>query len=174
MNNIFFRLGIRFVLLVLLQVFIINDVDFYGYVDPYIYILFIITYPLDRNLLMFFVVSFMLGLSIDILSNSGGIHATSSLLVASLRRPIYWVIIGAAQDKAQDNIMENMNYRKFISIMTIMVLIHHFCIFFLAIFSITHFTDMLFRTIFSSAITALILSILGLFSSESTLFVRSK
>ena len=65
LNNEIFKNIIRFILLVLTQVLLLNHIDFLGYVNPYIYILFIIVFPFTGNKSLLIFLSFILGLTID-------------------------------------------------------------------------------------------------------------
>jgi len=56
----------RFVILIFLQVLILNNINFLGYINPYLYVLFILLYPFAGNQSLFLILSFLLGLSIDI------------------------------------------------------------------------------------------------------------
>ena len=75
----------RFILLVLLQVFLLNNINLAGYINPYLYILFILLYPSNGNQTALIFLSFLLGLSVDIFEDSGGVHAGASAFVAYLR-----------------------------------------------------------------------------------------
>ena len=77
--------GLLFVFLVFLQVFVLNNILFLGYVNPYLYISFVFLYPLKKNRFVFLLLSFALGVSIDFFSDSGGIHAFSLVTISYLR-----------------------------------------------------------------------------------------
>ena len=76
---------VRFVVLVFLQVLLLNNVNLAGYINPYLYILFIILYPLDGNKGLLIFLSFLLGLCIDIFEDSGGVHAAACAFIAYIR-----------------------------------------------------------------------------------------
>jgi rod shape-determining protein MreD len=88
MNNTIFINSLRFVLLVLLQVLLLNNINFLGYVNPYFYILFLVLYPFNTPQSLFMFLAFLLGLSIDAFEDSGGIHAAASLFIAYVR-PVF-------------------------------------------------------------------------------------
>ena len=83
-----------FVFLVLLQVLIFNNVEYWGYVNPMVYIVFILLLPYRENRMPSLVAAFLIGLCIDIFSNTGGLHAASSVLIAYLRNPILLTVFG--------------------------------------------------------------------------------
>ncbi|NNF81959.1 MAG: rod shape-determining protein MreD, partial [Flavobacteriaceae bacterium] len=85
MNNTITQNIIRFILLVLIQVLVLNNINFLGYINPYIYILFILLYPIQNNRLLFIFLSFLLGLFVDIFLDSGGVHAAASVFIAYFR-----------------------------------------------------------------------------------------
>ncbi len=75
MNNQIFVQIVRFVALVLAQDFIFNKIDLFSFINPYIYVLFILLYPVISNQTQFLFISFLLGLTLDVFGDSGGIHA---------------------------------------------------------------------------------------------------
>ena len=77
MNNLIFKNITRFILLVLVQVIVLNKINFLGYINPYIYILFIILFPIKNNRVLFIFLGFLLGLTVDLFLDSGGVHAAA-------------------------------------------------------------------------------------------------
>lgn len=79
---------IRFVLLILIQVFIINQLNLgflTGYISIAIYISFILTFSTRVSKYVTLLVAFFLGLSVDLFINTHGIHASACVLLAFLR-----------------------------------------------------------------------------------------
>ncbi len=74
-----------FVGLVLLQVLILNHVHIYEYATPFFFIYFILDYRsgVKRNILLLW--AFCLGLAIDIFSNTPGMNAAATTLLAFVR-----------------------------------------------------------------------------------------
>ena len=85
MNNAITINIARFIILILLQVLVLNNINFLGYINPYIYILFIILYPIKNNRLLFIFLSFLLGLTVDLFLDSGGVHAAACVTIAYIR-----------------------------------------------------------------------------------------
>ena len=77
MNSNFILNSVRFVVLLIIQIFVLNQINFGGWINPYVYILFIILYPINSNKFGFITASFFLGLVMDIFSDSGGVHSTA-------------------------------------------------------------------------------------------------
>jgi len=85
MSRQFFRNIIRFLLLVLVQVLVLNEIKLGGYINPYIYVLFIILLPVDISKSLLLTLAFILGLTIDFFGNTLGLHAAATVLMAYAR-----------------------------------------------------------------------------------------
>jgi rod shape-determining protein MreD len=66
----------RFILLLAVQIVIFNNMNFRVY-NALPYLLFIILYPVNGNRSGLLITSFLLGLTMDVFSNSGGVHAAA-------------------------------------------------------------------------------------------------
>ncbi len=76
----------RFLILVLIQVFIFNNIHLTSYgVVPVVYILYIILLPFETPNWIVLILAFFIGLSIDIFSNTLGLNAAASVLIAFIR-----------------------------------------------------------------------------------------
>ncbi|MBT6835150.1 MAG: rod shape-determining protein MreD, partial [Bacteroidetes bacterium] len=76
---------VHFLFLVVLQVFVLNNIHLFEIVHPYIYIYFILLLPVSIPKTSLIILAFLLGLVIDVFSNTYGIHAAASTLVGFLR-----------------------------------------------------------------------------------------
>ena len=86
---------IRFFLLILSQVLVFNNLNFLGFINPMIYILFLNWYPVKQNRAVFIGLSFLLGLSIDFISDTLAINAAAIVTIAYLRPTIMRFCFGA-------------------------------------------------------------------------------
>ena len=148
--------GLLFVFLVFLQVFVLNNILFLGYVNPYLYISFVFLYPLKKNRFVFLLLSFALGLSIDFFSDSGGIHAFSLVTIAYLRLFFIRVFLNKFE---VDYPFFKLNLepfgKKFNYIVTLTVL-HHFLLFSFANFSFQNMSHVVLNTLYSSVFTLIL------------------
>ena len=144
---------ITFVVIVLIQVLMMNNLQFSGYVNPYFYILFIILLPINipRYLLLF--LGFLMGITIDVFSNTPGIHASATTFIAFLRPFIFNP--GNFDDKEKMMIPSVMNIgiKMFMKYAAMMILFHHLFLFFIEAFSFSGFLFTLLRCILSSIFT---------------------
>lgn len=160
MNNSILKNIIRFVGFVFLQVLILNNINFLGYINPYLYVLFILLYPFNSNQSLFLILSFLLGFSIDLFEDSGGIHAAACLVIAFIRPNLLRFSFGISYDH-QNLRLSTTPFGARLSYIFISIIIHHFILFFLEMFSFSHIIIVLKKTLFSG-IFSVILIILSL------------
>jgi len=158
---------LRFVVLVFLQVLILNHINFLGYINPYMYILFILVFPLDGNKSLLIFLSFLLGLSIDMFGDSGGVHAAASVFIAFIRPQILKFSFGVSYEYNTVRINKAPMAERLFYI-SIMVFLHHIVLFSLEIFSLSHILLLAKSTLFSGIFSlVLIFCTLMLFSRKS-------
>lgn len=159
---------LRFIVLVSLQVFLLNNINLAGYINPYVYILFILLYPSDGNQTLLIFLSFLLGLSVDIFEDSGGVHAAACAFVAYVRPVVLKYSFGISYEYKSVKLKKEAAAERFIYVASI-VFLHHFVMFALEIFSFEHVFLLLKSTLLSGIFTLiLILGSLILFSKKSS------
>lgn len=145
----------RFILLLAVQIIIFNNMNFLGYISPFPYILFIILYPVNGNKSGLVVASFLLGLIMDMFSNSGGIHATACLVLAYFRPVIFKFAFGLSYEYQTVKLNDVLTPERF-SFILLSVVIHHFTLFILEAFQFSFIFDILIRTLLSTVFTIII------------------
>jgi hypothetical protein len=146
---------VRFVLLLVAQVLIFNNINFFGYLNPFPYILFIILYPVNGNKSGLLLASFLLGIIMDMFCNSGGVHAAASLTLAYFRPAFFKFSFGVSYEYQTVKINDKLTPERF-SFILISVLTHHFILFILETFRLNFFFNILIQTIFSTVFTIII------------------
>ena len=159
---------IRFVVLVLFQVLVINHIRLGGYVHPYIYMLFIMLLPFNTPKWQLLVLGFALGLTVDLFTGTPGLHAGATTLMAFCRPSIIQRISG---NQKFENIPEpnlgQLDGMWFFRYVLCLVFVHHFALFFLESFSIRLIGQVLLRILLSVPVSIfLIMMILYIFKSE--------
>lgn len=158
-NNL--RYILLFILSVLLQTLLFDRIYFTGYINVFIYILFILLLPTEANKFMVLFLAFLLGFSIDIFNSTPGIHASATVLAAYMR-PLFLRIYsprdGYDSNKAPG--IKNNGLFWFIKYSISMILVHHFFLFFIEAFTFNSFFITLTKVILSS-IFSLIFVIFG-------------
>jgi len=151
---------IRFAILVLIQVLILNNIQFSGYINPYLYVLFILLMPFDTPKWVLLVSGFLLGLSIDAFTGTLGMHAFATTFMA-FARPfvLQWF---APRDGYETGTLPRISYygiEWFVKYSFILIIIHHFFLFYIEIFKFGGFFSTLSRVILSSIFTFLLVII---------------
>lgn len=168
MNNLAINNGIRFISLILLQVFILNHVNLFGYINPMVYIVWVFLFPIRKSRSIFLILSFLLGITIDFFSDSGGINAFAITFIAYLRLPVLKAVLHKSDiDYAQFN-LRKISFNKSFIFIAVLTIIHHFIVFSLEYFSYKAILSIISNTILTSVFTILI-GILGI-----VLFTKKK
>ncbi|WP_338646394.1 rod shape-determining protein MreD [Flavobacterium sp. KS-LB2] len=145
----------RFILLLAVQIIIFNNMNFLGYISPFPYLLFIILYPVNGNKSGLVLASFLLGLIMDMFSNSGGIHATACLVLAYFRPFIFKFAFGLSYEYQTIKLNDVLTPERF-SFILLSVFIHHFTLFVLEAFQFSFIFDILIRILLSTVFTIII------------------
>ncbi len=151
MTTEIFRNIFRFIVLILLQVLIIQNINLSGYIILLPYVLAIIILPFETNRLIVLFASFLLGVCIDYFYNSSGLHAAACTILGFSR---YYVLKYVAPREGYDigvkPIIDDMGLEWFIRYAGTLIIIHHFFLFYLEIFRFSDFFSTLLRVILSS------------------------
>lgn len=159
----------RFLGLLALQVLVLNYIRINGYINPYVYILYIMLLPFGIKGWMLLAAGFILGYSVDLFMGTPGLHTGATVLMAFMRPTIIRMSTGAQES---ENLFEpslsKMGMRWFFSYSLWLVIIHHLALFFLESFSIAQIGNTLLRTFFSIIFTQMfILLLMLMFKSVS-------
>lgn len=157
MTNKLIKYTLMFLVAVLVQVLFLNQVQFSGYINPYFYIVFVLLLPLSTPRYLLLLLGFLIGLTIDIFSDSLGIHAAATVLIAYIRPFVIRVISTREEDRNDFPGLLQNKFGWFFSYVTILVLAHHFVLFYLEYFTFSHFFYTLLKVIFSSVFTIFII-----------------
>ena len=167
MNSVVINNITRFIVLLLVQVLLLNNINFMGYINPYLYVLFLIIYPFSGNQTLFIFLSFLLGWSVDIFEDSGGINAAACLVAAYIRPALLRFSFGVSYDYQTIKFSSTQPGSR-ISYVVILVLVHHFILFLLEFFNFAHFLLILKKTFFSALFTIILVFLtLALFKRRS-------
>lgn len=90
MTRSILRYFLLFILCVLVQALIFNKIVLFHVAVPIVFIYFIIRLPINLNLPYLFTLSFLLGLTVDIFSDTPGVNALACTIIAALKTPIFY------------------------------------------------------------------------------------
>ncbi|WP_158728486.1 MULTISPECIES: rod shape-determining protein MreD [unclassified Flavobacterium] len=155
MNSTMFVNTFRFILLLALQIIVFNNMNLLGYISPFPYVLFIILYPVNGNKSALLASSFLLGIILDLFSNSGGTHATACILLAYLRPTLFKFAFGLSYEYQTIKLNEVLTPQRF-SFILLSVVIHHFTLFLLEAFQLSFILDTMLTVLLSTSFTIII------------------
>jgi len=147
------------------QIFILNNIQFSGYINPYYYIIFILTISNKTSKSTTLLLAFLIGFIIDIFSNSYGIHSFASVLIAYLT-PRWIKAVNRIKDSDEIIEINDLSMRKFLILSASLVLIHHFTLFLLESFSFKNMFSIIQSTFISAFFTLILLIIHKIFSTK--------
>ncbi len=154
-NESFINIG-RFVLLVLLQVVVLNQINFLGYVNPSLYILFLLVLPINYPSWQVILLGFLLGLSVDFFEDTGGIHAAACLVISYFRPGLLRASYGLSYDY-QTMKFHDTSIKERLTFVITMVFIHQLVLSLLVFFNFSHIILILKNTLFSGIFTVLLI-----------------
>ncbi|MFH1320402.1 MAG: rod shape-determining protein MreD [Bacteroidota bacterium] len=160
MVNYISRNTLRFIFLVLFQVLILNNIQFIGYINPYFYVLFILLLPFETPKWLLLVLAFVLGLSIDMFSNTMGMHAAASVFMAFCRPYLLHYIAprGGYEFESKPTI-PHLGLNWYLSYSGILVLLHHLVLFYIEVFHLSEFFSTFYRVVISFCLTMILIII---------------
>ena len=157
--NDFFKIALRFLGLLLLQIFVMDQINFLGFINPLVYILFIILYPFENNRLTFLFISFCYGLILDTFQDTGGAHAAACITLVILRPALLKLVFG------ESYLMKNLKVLttgldRILLFLVLSTLIHHLMFFSLIIFNVSQIIELVKMTLSVGAATIVVSLIL--------------
>lgn len=161
----YFTYLFMFILLVMTQSLLLNNIEFGGFINPYLYILLILALPFETNENLLLIIAFFLGLSIDIFNSTLGMHTSATVFMAFCRKYILKII--SPRDRYDFDAKPNIQYMGVSWYMTysiFLILCHHLFLFYVETFSFSKFFSTLARVLLSSAFTLILILISQLFN----------
>ena len=121
---------VMFVVLLLLQVLLFGNIDYMGYICPYVYILFILALPIGFNIYASMGLAFLMGLFVDMFSNTPGVHIAASVVVAFSREYWFDFIMPHSDIRDVEPSLGRLGVNSFLKYTIGLVLLHHLILFF--------------------------------------------
>ncbi len=153
----------RFIILVLVQVLLLNNVQFSGLLNPYLYLYFLLLLPVDFSPNFGLILAFFLGLTIDRFSQTLGMH-TIATVFAAFARP-YILRYMAPRDGYEFSrvpSIRDMGWIWFLTYCGIITFLHHFMLFFVESFKMSGFVFTVSKSLGSTALTIFLVAMVQL------------
>ncbi len=152
---------VRFILLLLVQVLILNNIHLYHFVTPLIYIYFIIKLPFDIPGWLLLLLAFLIGFLMDIFVATPGLHASATVFAAFIR-PLIIRLMRSGRDYEPGLVpgIRDMGPRWFIGYSIIIVAVQVAAITFLENLGSSDYTQIFYRWFYSTLVSFTMILIL--------------
>ena len=165
MNKHFIKYLSLLPLFVFLQVLVLNEILFFSYINPYLYLALILSLPLKTPKWFLLLYAFLLGFFIDLFGGSLGFHSTATVLIAFLKPAISKITIPHNILEDNDEIcMNKIGNISFITYSLTLILFHNTVLFLLEHLSFSF--SILAKIIASSFFTLILILIMELFKTK--------
>lgn len=163
------KYGGVFVLLVLFQGLILNNIEFGGYVVPFLYVVFILALPFETPNWLVLILGFIIGVVVDSFSSTLGMHTSATLIMAFFRAYLLKLIAprGGYEFNAKPNV-QIMGLTWYLLYAFTLVFLHHLFLFYIESFKLTQFFYTFGRVLASTFFTMILVLIVQLFNYKST------
>jgi len=151
---------VRFAILVGIQVLVIKNIELGRFINPFIYVLFIIGLPFETPKWLLLFSGFVMGITIDLFYDTAGMHAAACVFIAYLRPGLLKLF--SPRDGYEFGTQPTIQYLGipwFLSYSGILILLHHLILFYIEVFRFSEFFSTFFRVIVSSVFTVLLVVI---------------
>ncbi len=151
---------IRFALLILVQVYVLDRIHLHQMLTPYLYFLFIIWLPFRMGRTQQMLIAFVLGFTMDSFRHHPGFHTAACVLIAYIRP--FFINLLIPQEGADNNYQEPsfksmggiVPYMIFIAVLTF---IHHGWLFLLEAWQFGNIWYFLVKTVLSTLLSLLLI-----------------
>ena len=149
---------ILFFIYVFIQAFFAKNMELFGIAFCFIYINYLLIFPLDIDKVIFLLIGFALGFVVDIFYDTLGIHTAACVLIAYIR-PFLIRFMSSKQELFAISIKE-AGIRWFFTYSLTLVSIHHLILFILQRFNFQMLGGTLLKTVGSTALTVFMVFII--------------
>lgn len=148
------KYGIRFILILLVQVLILKRIDLsyqnFNYIHIFIYPLFLLMLPFNFSKFLYLILAFVMGISVDIFYHSLGVHAFAAVFMAFLRPQVLRIIEPReGYNKDSTPSLSGLGFAWVFIYSTLLLFVHHIVYFSMEVFSPQYPIEIILRTIFS-------------------------
>jgi hypothetical protein len=155
-----------FIGLLMFQLLLLDNLHVMGMFIPLLYVYAILRLPSTLSTYLVLIISFLTGMTMDIFSNTPGLHAAATTLMGMLRYPLIRLFV-LKEDLSNRNIsMDSLGRTVFWRYVTPLVLIHHTSLYLLESLSYLNVANLLMKIPVCSLLTLLFIMALELVSPK--------
>lgn len=157
MNIAFLRRLLLFVILLLVQVLVLNHIHLFDYATPLLYVYFVITFKRGFPKWGILVWSFLLGLSVDIFSNTPGVAAASMTMAAMLQPYVMELLVQRDSDDGLRPGISTLGFSKYMYDVVILTLAYCLLFFTIEFFDFFNWKEWALSILGSTVLTVILI-----------------
>lgn len=157
--------SIRFILFLLIQIIILNEVPpVHQFITPYLYFIFLLWLPFGTSRLATTLLGFFLGYCLDMFTNTPGLHAAAATLIGYLRPTILNILLAqeASEEITKEPSIGTMGWGPFAFYIFSLTFIHHFYLVLLEWLQFGNFSYFIGKVLFTSLMSILLILLVEL------------
>ena len=154
----------------MVQLLVVNNLELTTYINPFIYIIFILSLPVNMKPWIVLTISFFTGMVMDSFYSTPGLHMGATIFMGYLRG--FYLRIAANKEDFESRISPSVADKGIVWFLVYalsLTIAHHLFLFFFEVYSFFEFFRTLLR-ISSSALFSVLLIVIG----ELLFFNKSK
>lgn len=161
------KTGLMVLLYVGLQVLFVRNLVLYDVAFCFIYLVAILWLPGEMDSLWVIILSFVIGLTVDIFYNTAGVHAAACTLIGFMRKGILLYFFPARGIENELSVtLTELGHQRYLVYISVMVLIHHLALFFVEAGGTHLFLHTLLKIFTSTIFTVLIIYLGSVFTTN--------
>jgi len=154
---------IYFVLFVSIQVLVMDNIHLFRIATPFLYLFIIVKIPVSVSRSNVIVISFLVGLVIDVFSNTLGMHAAACSLVGMIRNPLIYTFSTKELTEDATPSYHTLGVSAFMKYVISLIVVHHFSLFLIESISLFDPVFLIFRIFANVILTVLFIFIIEAF-----------
>jgi len=158
MTSVNIKYWLGFILSILLQVTLFKDIALFNYGFCFIYLMYLLGFPIETRPAFLLIIGFGAGLFVDMFYNTGGIHAFSCVLILFLRDKWLNLITPQGGYDSHNNLTVRLaGFGWFAGYAFPLILLHHIVLFFVESYGFSYFWHTLGKSFFSACFTFMVI-----------------
>ncbi len=178
--SVYLKNFLRFCLIIMIQVLLLNKVTLRWWSQPegfpifipYVYPLFILLLPFETPVWLLMVLGFITGITVDSFMNTSGLHAFATVFIAYLRTNVLSALLPKhlSEYPNQSPSVKNLGWVPFLVYSSFLILLHHILYFSIELWSFSNIGYLALKILASSATTIVFIIVyLLLFTKQASL-----
>jgi len=176
--NVYIKNILRFCIIVLLQVLILNKITLRWWNEPsgfpifipYVYPLFILLLPFETPVWALLIIGFILGTTVDTFMNTAGMHACATILIAYLRTNVLSALMprNLSEYNGQNPTIKTMGWMPFLVYSLFLILLHHLVFFTIELWNFSNIGILLLKALVATITSMLFVIVYLLLFTRQT------